>query len=173
MSTEFIVWATIGILVRTIGILLEAWAIATCFQKGKRVYGALGAVGLLVPGLGLFAFVGALRLAKPSSPFAVKRYSRQEMDEAIRRYPEDPGPPLSWRPRISPQLEASYFEATYVRFALQRLFSGKSLRSRDAMGVRRYFRQVPPERTRALLADSDPAEVAALQSFLTQDLVND
>lgn len=53
-----------------------------CFFKGKPV---VGAVGLLVP---FVAFFGAIRLAKPDSPWARWRYAKnpRKLERARRRY---------------------------------------------------------------------------------------
>jgi hypothetical protein len=56
--------------------------------KGRPV---LGVIGVFVPVLGL---VTALRLARPSSPWARRRYSEQKLARARRRFP--PGRRTRW-----------------------------------------------------------------------------
>lgn len=53
------------------------------FFKGRI---ALGALSVFIPFLGLW---GALRLAKPRSPWAHRRYSPEKMERAKKRYPPD------------------------------------------------------------------------------------
>ncbi len=54
-----------------------------CFLKGKL---ATGMIGIVVP---LVATVGALRLAKPSSVWARRRYSEAKLDRARHRFDAD------------------------------------------------------------------------------------
>lgn len=51
-----------------------------CFLKGKL---ATGLIGIVVP---LVAFVGAIRLAKPGSTWAVRRYGERKADRARKRF---------------------------------------------------------------------------------------
>ena len=44
-------------------LAIQIWFVVTTFEKGKPVFGTLGIVGLVVPGLWLFAFFGAIRCA--------------------------------------------------------------------------------------------------------------
>jgi hypothetical protein len=71
------------------GIGLQIWAIVVCFQKGKQTFGALGIAGFLFPGASWFAIVGALRIGKPSSSWAQRRYDPQKMATAVQRFPDD------------------------------------------------------------------------------------
>ena len=71
--------------------LLSIFAGVVCFQKGKNVFGWLGIAGLippLAPFLAPMAVVGALRIAKPNSAWAVKRYMPGQMQIARDRFPE-------------------------------------------------------------------------------------
>jgi hypothetical protein len=71
--------------------LLSAFAGVVCLQKGKNVFGWLGIAGLipaLAPFLAPIAVVGALRIAKPNSAWAVRRYMPEEMQIARDRFPE-------------------------------------------------------------------------------------
>ncbi len=51
-----------------------------CFLKGKL---ATGLIGIVVP---FVALVGAIRLAKPSSPWALRRYDEPKRERAGRRF---------------------------------------------------------------------------------------
>ena len=53
------------------------------FLKG-RIF--LGALSVLIPGLGLW---GTIRLSKPHSPWARRFYDEQKLERARRRYPPD------------------------------------------------------------------------------------
>lgn len=53
------------------------------FLKGRI---ALGALAVLIPGLGLW---GACRLGKPNSPWGRRRYSGRKLERAERRFPPD------------------------------------------------------------------------------------
>lgn len=77
------------VLVAIVLLALVMLAIVTCFQKGKQVFGVLGIVGLLIPPLVWFAIVGSVRLAKPSSPWAVRRYHGDKMERSRERFPDD------------------------------------------------------------------------------------
>lgn len=68
-------------------VLAGAFA-AICFLKGKWT---LGALGLLV---WVFAFVGAVRLARPSSWWARHVYGERARARADARYPEDRRMPM-------------------------------------------------------------------------------
>ena len=65
---------------------VHIWAITVCFRKGKPW---MGLCGLLI---GLFAYIGAIRIAKPDSKWARERYAndRDPLKLAIarRRFPE-------------------------------------------------------------------------------------
>ena len=54
-----------------------------CCAKGKFWLALLFLIGPLIVG------VGAIRLAKPKSPWANRFYSREKMGEAVERFPED------------------------------------------------------------------------------------
>ena len=54
-----------------------------CCAKGKFWLALLFFIGPLIVG------VGAIRLAKPKSPWANRFYSREKMEEAVERFPED------------------------------------------------------------------------------------
>ncbi len=75
--------------------LLSIFAGVVCFQKGKNLFGWLGIAGLvppLAPFLAPIAVVGALRIARPNSAWAVKRYLPGQMQIARDRFPEDAVP---------------------------------------------------------------------------------
>jgi hypothetical protein len=67
-------------------VAVAVWVISVCDRKGKRRFAALGLAGLVVPGLWLFALVGAMRVARPSSIWALQRYGPEMMDQARDRY---------------------------------------------------------------------------------------
>ena len=54
-----------------------------CFLKGKWVAGLFGLIG------SLWAYGAAVRLAKPGSVWARKRYSGEKLARARARYPND------------------------------------------------------------------------------------
>ena len=54
-----------------------------CCAKGKLWLALLFLIGPLIVG------VGAIRLAKPKSPWANRFYSREKMEKAVERFPED------------------------------------------------------------------------------------
>lgn len=56
-----------------------------CCAKGKLWLALLFVLGPLIVG------AGAIRLAKPTSPWANRFYSREKMQEAVERFPEDAG----------------------------------------------------------------------------------
>ncbi len=74
-------YVTISRWVGFILILSGAFFVVVCYLKGKLF---VGTVGIFVPPV---AFVGALRLAKPNSPWARRQYvgSPSRMDRAQRR----------------------------------------------------------------------------------------
>jgi hypothetical protein len=67
----------------------QVWLISICRRKRKPVLARLGWIGLVVPGLFVFPLVGASRLAKPSSQWAVLHYGDDFLGLAARRYPDD------------------------------------------------------------------------------------
>jgi hypothetical protein len=71
---------TLGTLATT--VLINGVFAVFAFLKGKLI---TGAVGLLIP---LVAFVGAVRLAKPGSPWARSRYAKRthKLERAERRF---------------------------------------------------------------------------------------
>ena len=67
-------------------VLLVCFHLATagvCFAKGKL---ATGLIGIVVP---IVALVGAIRLAKPTSIWARKRYREKKMNRSHRRFDVD------------------------------------------------------------------------------------
>ena len=67
-------------------VVLVAFHLATagvCFVKGKL---ATGLIGIVVP---IVALVGAIRLAKPSSVWARRRYSEKKMNRSHQRFDDD------------------------------------------------------------------------------------
>jgi hypothetical protein len=62
------------------GVAFNLALAGICIIKGKL---ATGLVGILVP---VLALIGALRLAKPSSVWARRRYSGEKLDRAQRRF---------------------------------------------------------------------------------------
>jgi hypothetical protein len=71
--------------------LLSVIAAVICFQKGKNVFGWLGIAGLIppfAPFFAPFAVVGALRIAKPNSPWAIRRYTPEQMQMAQISFPD-------------------------------------------------------------------------------------
>jgi len=70
--------AAVAIYLATVAFDLAVAGI--CVAKGKL---ATGLIGIVVP---MVAFVGAIRLAKPSSAWARRRYSGKKLDRARRRF---------------------------------------------------------------------------------------
>lgn len=60
------------------------WPLIVCFLKGKPWFGLLGLVGLWP-----FTWAGAIRLGKPNSTFAQRRYDDDQMREAMHRFPRE------------------------------------------------------------------------------------
>jgi hypothetical protein len=75
---------------RLIGLALilagYAYAIVLCFLKGKPGLGTLGILGLFLPVVRLAAIVGAVKIAKPHSRWALKRYGYEKMQIALQRF---------------------------------------------------------------------------------------
>ena len=67
----------------TIAVSFVAGLAIVCFAKGRVL---LGIVGLFVP---VVALAGAVRLGKPSSPWASWRYDGERLDRARRRFASD------------------------------------------------------------------------------------
>ncbi|MEX0667494.1 MAG: hypothetical protein WD313_04125, partial [Acidimicrobiia bacterium] len=79
----YVVWA----------VLLLAYPTYVCARKGKPVLALIGAFGVIPPFLlflGWFPIVGALRLARPDSPWARKHYPPAKMEAASRRFSKRP-----------------------------------------------------------------------------------
>lgn len=71
-------------------VAIKSFISYICFRKGKPVFGALGLISIPIPlFIGWFAVVGAIRLAKPSSRWALDRYDPHKMAAARHRFPED------------------------------------------------------------------------------------
>ena len=85
------------------GVVLVVWFLVVpitwaviCVLKGKPWFAVLGLV------FGVFSLVGAIRLAKPNSRWA-RKYTRQQMEEAMRRFPKDAQQvPTDWTPQPDP-----------------------------------------------------------------------
>lgn len=89
--------ATYGVVGGLIGLGLAIYAIVACFMKSKPV---LGIAGIL--GFGLLSVIGAIRLAKPDSSWAMKRYDRTHLALSQGRFPDR----VSAEDRVTkPQLE--------------------------------------------------------------------
>jgi len=73
---------SLGLVVTSIGVVFHISYTIICLLKGKI---ATGLIGLPVP---LIAFVGAIRLAKPSSFWAQRFYSEPKMARAGERFDE-------------------------------------------------------------------------------------
>jgi hypothetical protein len=67
------------------GCVLDVGLLVVCWMKGKP---RMVFFGLFVPLIGL---IGAIRLAKPSSSWAWRRYDQVKMVEAQRRFAESEG----------------------------------------------------------------------------------
>jgi hypothetical protein len=63
-----------------------AYIIVVCFLKGKSGFGVLGIFGLFIPVVGWAAIIGAIRIAKPHSRWARKRYGPEKMNIAHQRF---------------------------------------------------------------------------------------
>ena len=70
----YALWGYLG------GLAFHLATAAVCFLKSKL---PTGLIGIVVP---LVAFVGAVRLAKPSSVWARRRYGDRKLDRARRRF---------------------------------------------------------------------------------------
>ena len=83
--------ATVMLLVPIIvwAVVLQLWLVSFCYRKRKPVLARIGLVALIVPGLFIVPLVGAIRLARPSSSWAVLHYGDEFMGRAARRYPDD------------------------------------------------------------------------------------
>jgi hypothetical protein len=62
------------------------WVIVICFLKGKSGFAVLGIFGLFIPVIGGAAIIGAIRIAKPHSRWARKRYGPEKMAIALQRF---------------------------------------------------------------------------------------
>jgi hypothetical protein len=80
--------STAGEVALAIDIALAVVCAAICIFKGKT---ATGVAGFFLPLIGL---VGALRLAKPHSPWAHRRYDENKLKRAEKRFPDRPS---RWR----------------------------------------------------------------------------
>jgi hypothetical protein len=69
-----------------IGLGLYVWAIVVCFLKGKSGLAVLGIIGFFVPFLSWAAIIGAIRIAKPDSWWARKKYGPEKMKIAHQRF---------------------------------------------------------------------------------------
>lgn len=65
---------------------LYIWAIIVCFMKGKPIFALLSIVSAFIPFVGWLPIIGALRIAKPESRWARKKYGPEKMDIAHRRF---------------------------------------------------------------------------------------
>jgi hypothetical protein len=70
-------------------LVIQLWLISICHRKRRHTLARIGYVGLVVPGLFVFPLVGAIRLAPPSSRWAVMHYRDDLIGESARRYPDD------------------------------------------------------------------------------------
>jgi hypothetical protein len=77
-----------GAAVAASGVVANLVFAVVAILKGRPV---LGVVGVFVP---LLALVAALRLARPTSPWARRRYDEQRMERSRRRFP--PGRRTRW-----------------------------------------------------------------------------
>ncbi|HYH32715.1 MAG TPA: hypothetical protein VD903_20265 [Pseudonocardia sp.] len=77
-----------GVAVLTLTVLADVACAIVAILKGRPV---LGVIGVLVP---VLALVAAVRLARPSSPWARRRYDERMLARALRRFP--PGRRTRW-----------------------------------------------------------------------------
>lgn len=105
------------LLVGLIFIGLYIYAIVVCFQKGKTTFGWLGIAGLLLPILDWFAIVGAIRLAKPDSRWAVERYGPNKVALAQLRFGHPADASTAYQPRPEHRTLASPAERSRDRRA--------------------------------------------------------
>lgn len=63
-----------------------AYIVVVCFLKGKSGFAVLGIFGFFIPVLGWAAIIGAIRIAKPHSRWARKRYGSEKMAVALQRF---------------------------------------------------------------------------------------
>jgi hypothetical protein len=67
-----------------IAVVVNLVFVTICALKGKYVFAGVGLV------LGIFAFVGAIRLAKPESWWARRNYSGEKLERSMARFGGDP-----------------------------------------------------------------------------------
>ena len=70
-----------GTLIFVVMAAIVLSAVVVCALKGKYVFAILGLV------FGIFAIVGAIRLAKPDSWWAQNRYDEEKLQAASARHP--------------------------------------------------------------------------------------
>src|SRR6201999_2811193 len=71
------IWGTAAVVVLVVGLAV------TCFAKGRVL---LGVIGLFIPIVALF---GAIRLGRPTSPWAKWRYRDERLARSQRRFAPD------------------------------------------------------------------------------------
>jgi hypothetical protein len=85
-------------------IALHVYAVVVCWTKGKRVMSVLGLVLVYGP----LYLVGALRLAKPDSRYALRNYGETKMNAAKARFPQNAANvSADWTPNYDPIDEAA------------------------------------------------------------------
>jgi hypothetical protein len=86
-TTAYLIGSLIGRLGLSLIILgLFVWAIVVCFLKGKPGFGTIGIIGLFLGVFSLWSVIGAIRIAKPHSRWARKKYGPEKMAIAFRRF---------------------------------------------------------------------------------------
>jgi hypothetical protein len=84
----------IAILCVAVILMVNVYTFVVCWQKGRQTLFLLGCIGLIVPLLGICHWIGALRLARPDSSWAQRRYDEAKMNRAYDRFGYLPFPPL-------------------------------------------------------------------------------
>ncbi len=83
--------------------LLLAFPIYVCFRKERVILALVGLAGIIYPILAVFAIVGASRLGKPNSPWALRHYPPETLQVAAQRHRvvAAPLPPSGKKPESS------------------------------------------------------------------------
>src|SRR5262245_53072814 len=80
VGSAFIVLILLGLLSANV------WAFVACWQKGRKAYFWASFAGIIVPFIGILHWVGAIRLGRPESGWAQRRYGPEKMARARERF---------------------------------------------------------------------------------------
>jgi hypothetical protein len=78
--------AVLGFSVVALALAYTVVSAVVCWQKGRRRLFWVGWLGFFVPGVGLCHLVGALRLARPDSSWALNRYGPEKLARSHARF---------------------------------------------------------------------------------------